>query len=204
MQVTDNQGSTSTDEVDVIFSHFSKPNAPKIYAVADHNRVLVSWDASAESSIDSLTGYADFEGYKLYRSIDGGVTWGGNEDKLYDFDGNFVGWIPYAQFDLDLDSDKEHCIYTSGDCDSDDPKRGTSIAGLDPFAPRFSLGVNSGISYAFIDSNVVDGVEYTYTVVAYDIGLAPFEMEYTFDDSMQTYISDTAVSYTHLTLPTKA
>ena len=74
---------------------FQNRSAPKIYAVADHNRVLVSWDASAESSIDSLTGY-DFEGYKLYRSIDGGVTWGGNDDKLYDFDGNFVGWIPYG------------------------------------------------------------------------------------------------------------
>ena len=80
MKVTDNQGASSYDEVDVVFSDFSKPNAPKIYAVADHNRVLVSWDASAESSIDSLTAYADFEGYKLYRSIDGGITWGGNED----------------------------------------------------------------------------------------------------------------------------
>ena len=90
-------------DVASVFGNFSKPNAPKIFAVADHKRVLVSWDASAENSIDSLTGYADFEGYKLYRSIDGGVTWGGNEDKLYDFDGNFIGWIPYAQFDLDYE-----------------------------------------------------------------------------------------------------
>ena len=102
LQVTDSEGAVSVDEVDVVFSDFSAPSAPKIFAVADHNRVLVSWDASAEASIDSLTGYADFEGYKLYRSIDGGVTWGGAEDKLYDFDGNFVGWIPIAQFDLSL------------------------------------------------------------------------------------------------------
>ena len=197
LKVTDNQGASSYDEVDVVFSYFSKPNAPKIYAVADHNRVLVSWDASAESSIDSLTGYADFEGYKLYRSIDGGITWGGNEDKLYDFDGNFVGWIPYAQFDLDSESDKDHCIYTNEDCESDDLRRSTSIAGLDPYAPRFSLGVNSGIEYAFIDSNVVDGIEYTYTVCAYDIGLEPFDMQYVLNDSTQAFTSDTVWALTN-------
>ena len=132
LRVTDSEGAISVDEVDVVFSDFSAPSAPKIFAVADHNRVLVSWDASAEASIDSLTGYADFEGYKLYRSIDGGITWGGAEDKLYDFDGNFVGWIPIAQFDLSSDRDISHCIYTHEDCDSDDPVRNTSIYGLDP------------------------------------------------------------------------
>ena len=197
LKVIDSQGAVSFDEIDVTFSHFSKPNAPKIYAVADHNRVLVSWDASSEASIDSLTGYADFEGYKLYRSIDGGITWGGDEDKLYDFDGNFVGWIPYAQFDLDFESDRDHCIYTNDICNLEDPKRNTSIAGLDPFAPRFSLGVNSGIEYAYIDSNVVDGIEYTYSICAYDIGLEPFQMQYTLDDSTQSYVSDTVWASTN-------
>ena len=197
LKVTDNQGASSYDEVDVVFSYFSKPNAPKIYAVADHNRVLVSWDASAESSIDSLTGYADFEGYKLYRSIDGGITWGGNEDKLYDFDGNFVGWEPYAQFDLDFESDKNFCIYTNDICGPQDPKRNTSIAGLDPFSPRFSLGINSGIEYAYIDSSVVDGIEYTYTICAYDMGLEPFQIQYTLDDSSQSYVSDTVWASTN-------
>ena len=191
LQVTDSEGAVSVDEVDVVFSGFSAPSAPKIFAVADHNRVLVSWDASAEASIDSLTGYADFEGYKLYRSIDGGITWGGAEDKLYDFDGNFVGWIPIAQFDLSNERDISHCIYTHEDCESDDPVRNTSIYGLDPLAPRFSLGYNSGIEYSYIDSNVVDGIEYTYTICAYDIGLEPFFIDYTLDDSTSTYTSDT-------------
>ena len=197
LQVTDSEGAVSVDNVDVIFSDFSAPTAPEIFAVADHNRVLVSWDASSEASIDSLTGYADFEGYKLYRSIDGGYTWGGAEDKLYDFDGNFVGWIPYAQFDLSSEKDISHCIYTHEDCESDDPKRNTSIYGLDPLAPRFSLGFNSGIEYSFIDSNVVDGIEYTYSVCAYDIGLEPFSIEYTQDDSGSTYTADTVWAYTN-------
>jgi len=197
LQVTDSEGAVSIDHVDVIFSDFSAPNAPKIFAVADHNRVLVSWDASAEASIDSLTGYADFEGYKLYRSTDGGITWGGNEDKLFDFDGNFIGWIPYAQFDLSSEMDINHCIYTNEGCDADALIRNTSIYGLDPLAPRFSLGVNSGIEYSFIDSNVVDGIEYTYTVCAYDIGLEPFSIDYILDDSTLTYTSDTVWAETN-------
>ena len=57
---------------------FLLPESPKVYAVASHGQVLVSWDASSEASYDSLSGgYSDFEGYKLYRSIDGGLTWGG-------------------------------------------------------------------------------------------------------------------------------
>ena len=176
LKVMDAELDISTDSVEVIFSTFSSPESPGIYAVADHGRVLVSWEASSESSVDSLTGYADFEGYKLYRSIDNGETWGGDNDKLYDFNGKFVGWSPYAQFDLSYEADRDHCIYESDDCESD-LFRDVSISGLDPLAPRFSLGNNSGIEYSYIDSNVTDGVRYSYTVTAYDIGFKPFDLE---------------------------
>ena len=197
LRVTDNGGATAEDYVEVIFSDFSAPRSPQVFAVADHNRILVSWDASSEASIDSLTGYADFEGYKLYRSTDSGTTWGGAEDKLYDFDGNFVGWIPYAQFDLSYDEDVDHCIYTHELCESDDLRRNISIYGLDPLAPRFSFGENSGIQYSFVDSNVVDGVEYTYTVTAYDIGIEPFTVLFTETDSGGVYVADTVWSTTN-------
>ena len=195
--VTDSDGATAEDHVEVIFSDFSAPISPKVFAVADHNRILVSWDASSEASIDSLTGYADFEGYKLYRSTDNGITWGGAEHKLYDFDGNFVGWIPYAQFDLSYDEDVDHCIYTHEQCESDDPRRNISVYGLDPLAPRFSFGENSGIQYSFVDSNVVDGVEYTYTVTAYDIGIEPLTVVFTEIDSGGVYAADTVWSTTN-------
>ena len=64
-----------------------------------------------EQSSDSLTGYFDFEGYRLYRSTDGGKTWGGPDDRLYDFNGKLVGWLPYAQFDFSYQTDFNHCIY---------------------------------------------------------------------------------------------
>ena len=191
LQVMDDKGAMDQDSIEVIFSDFSAPRSPAVFAVADHNRVLVSWDASSEASYDSLTGYSDFEGYKLYRSTDGGITWGSPDDRLYDYDGRFVGWMPYAQYDLDAAADKYHCIYDHEACGPDDPVRGISIYGLDPLAPRFSLGSNSGINYAFIDSNVYDGIEYTYTVTAYDIGLAPFAVSYTEIDTTGIFSSDT-------------
>ena len=191
LEVQDGQGAISYDSIVVTLSDFSPPSSPDVFAVADHNRVLVSWSSDPESSIDSLTGYSDFEGYKLYRSKDGGNTWGGSEDKLYDFDGNFIGWLPYAQFDLSYDEDVSHCIYTSDNCASEDPRRDKSFYGLDPYLPRFSLGDNSGIQYSFVDSNVVDGIEYTYTVTAYDIGLESFGVEFTEDSISGIFTSDT-------------
>ena len=84
LQVMDSENAITADTVEIIFSYFSAPQSPKIYAVASHGQVLVSWDASSEAAYDSLSGYSDFEGYKLYRSIDGGLTWGGEDEKLYD------------------------------------------------------------------------------------------------------------------------
>ena len=191
LQVMDSENAISTDSVDVIFSYFSAPESPNIYAVASHGQVLVSWDATSEAVYDSLTGYSDFEGYKLYRSIDGGVTWGGEDEKLYDFNGEFVGWLPYAQFDYDFSEDFSHCIYDySGDCDVEYTRR-SFVAGLDPYLPRFSLGGDTGLEYSYIDSNVIDGVEYTYTVTAYDMGLPRFEIAFNETDSSGVFTADT-------------
>ena len=45
------------------------------------------------------TGYSDFEGYRLYKSDDGGLTWGGPEDRIYE-NGVQVGWRPEQIFDF--------------------------------------------------------------------------------------------------------
>ena len=194
LKVMDSENAIATDSLEVIYSYFSAPVSPNIYAVASHGQVLVSWDASSEASYDSLTGYSDFEGYKLYRSIDGGETWGTEDDKLYDFNGEFIGYRPYVQFDYSKNEDFNHCIYShDGDCEPEDTRR-AYISGLDPYAPRFTLGYNTGIEYSFVDSNVVDGVEYSYTVTAYDIGLSPFEVVFSEIDTSGIYEADTVWS----------
>ena len=169
---------------------FTPPNNPKVYATVDHQKVYVSWDNSAEYSIDGLTGYCDFEGYRIYKSTDGGKTWGSANDRLYDYNGNFIGWKPFKQFDLSEDEDINHCIFRNDVCEANEA-RGTSIFGPDPLNPRFSLGENSGISYALIDTLVEDGIEYTYSVTAYDIGLRTFSIEYVDDNGDGIFDADT-------------
>lgn len=143
---------------DLNYQGFSPPSAPTLTAVPGDQSVTLYWDDRAESSRDIVTGYADFEGYKLYKSTDGGRSWGDpGRDVIYDNSGVAVGWKPFAQFDLTADEDED--------------RYGREVSGADPLAPWFSLGDNTGLVHSLVDSNVLNGVEYTYAVTAYDIGI---------------------------------
>ena len=172
----------------------STPITPTLYATVDHEQVYLAWNNAAEQSIDSLTGYADFEGYRIYRSTDGGSTWGSADDRLYDHNGQFIGWKPLAQFDLDEDEDEDFCVY-GDDCETNStPTRGEEISGLDPLNTRINLGDNTGLTHSYVDSNVIDGMEYTYIITAYDMGLRTYDVEYTDDDGDGIFTADTSWS----------
>ena len=180
------------------YQGFTPPNRPNVYAENEPGKIKLYWDNISEQSKDIVTGYADFEGYKIYKSLDGGETWGSSQDKIYNSDGIFVGWRPYAQFDLSKEDDSLHCVFSNDHLDCiDDYKRqrGHSISGPDPYFPWFSLGEDTGFdnillsqpkvidnieyTYQFIDENIIDGFEYTYSVVAYDMGVEPpFKTKY--------------------------
>jgi len=120
------------------------PVSPSVQAFPGDKRTTIVWDGSAsENSRDLLTGLMDFEGYRIYRSQDRGRSWGTSVTDVF---GNPVGFVPIAQFDLDND-----------------------ISGMDPNS-NFYLGNNTGLRHTFIDSTVLNGVEYWYTVTAYDRG----------------------------------
>ncbi len=172
----------------------SAPLQPKVLVAAEHGRVHIFWDEVAESSIDSLTGYADFEGYRIYRSLDGGITWGTEEDSIFSWgdDKEFLGWRPIAQFDLTFEEDSTRCLFKIEDCGANDTLRGIDVSGFDPNQPEIFLGNNSGIQYTYIDEGVTDGIEYTYAVTAYDMGLQTFAVEYVEDNGV--FIADTVWS----------
>ena len=190
------------------YQGYTPPAKPNVHAVADHEKVTLYWNNSAEFSNDIVTGYADFEGYKIYKSIDGGSTWGTPDKKLYDQNDIFVGWQPLAQFDLDAVNDSIRCIYENDEC-GDGYNRGRSIFGPDPHAPWNSLGSNTGFDaidtnvtingkdyqYYFVDRDVKDGLKYTYAVTAYDMGVDPdFTITWQPDGS-GGFIADTVWSY---------
>lgn len=72
--------------------NLAKPPArPNLFSSAGDFKANLYWDDIAEQSFDQLAGY-DFEGYRLYKSKDKGITW----QKIADFDlinsaGNNVG-----------------------------------------------------------------------------------------------------------------
>ncbi|MEI7811575.1 MAG: hypothetical protein WCJ01_04015 [Ignavibacteria bacterium] len=125
------------------FQGSGAPKTPKVTASPDDKKVLLSWDADAENSVDVMTGKNDFEGYKIYRSDNQGKTWG---IPVTDASGSIVGYKPLKIFDL-IDG----------------------VKGQDPVFNQ-SLGEDTGLKHNYIDSNLVNGVEYWYCVTSYDKG----------------------------------
>jgi len=124
------------------------PPTPTVSAVAGDGKVTLYWDDAAEKAIDLMTGYSDFEGYKIYRSTAPPTSneWG---DKIYDGYGVEVGFVPLAQFDLN-----------------------NTVSGLDKQYPYLNLGNNTGIVHMYVDDNVQNGKTYWYSVTAYDRGVS--------------------------------
>lgn len=116
---------------------------PSVRAVAGDQEVTLYWDADpSESAVDPLTENNAFQGYRVYRSDDRGLSWG---DPIYDAIGALAGYIPIAQ------------------CDLVDGVTGTSTTN-----PYLHLGDDSGLFHKYTDRNLRNGVEYWYAVCAYD------------------------------------
>ncbi len=123
----------------------SAPPAPRVQAYFGDGFVRLYWTPDpSETTPDPFTGLLDFEGYKIYRSEDGGLTWG---PPIYDPYGNLRGYQPLAVLDL-VDG----------------------IRGIDPANPYQTLGEDAGVAHTFVDSTVINGRRYVYAVTAFDRG----------------------------------
>ena len=145
---------------------------PNVSAEPGKGMVKLSWDSAAKYYKDVVTGYSDFEGYKIYRSSDGGQTWGGPEDKVFNQAGDHVGWQPLSMGcfnnpdDLDQSiqcnySDLASCNYDSDGSIRDTNEDGNSdcywrYAQFDLSAEEDSLFCVKGL-----DNNVI-GSDKTY------------------------------------------
>ena len=147
-------------------SNMTAPDVPELKAVALDGVIFLTWDKVAEESIDAKTGYADFEGYRLYKSIDGGQTWG----QPIPVDGQIAGYQPIFQTDLTEQQDTTRCVYSNNYTNCIE-ERDVEISGPDPVAPHFNLGNNSFLEHSYTDTDVINGVEYTYAITAYDMGV---------------------------------
>ena len=105
------QGYTSPDNP-VLTATIGEENVDQDWYDGQHHCINLSWDDSAESSTDVVTGYSDFEGYNIYRSEDGGQTWGDPSTDLYDVN-DPDSWLPYKTFHLTENQDMNHCTFAN-------------------------------------------------------------------------------------------
>jgi len=135
------------------------PPPPIVEAFPGDRKVTLVWGTDSEKD-------PQFEGYKIYRSADGGKTWGNNSFK--DFFGG-IHYIPLAQYDLEdgitgnYRSLPEYAWFFLGN-DKWVPNR--KVVEVDSFQ-YFNVGDTVNI---FIDRDVINGMNYLYYVAAYDSG----------------------------------
>ncbi len=136
------------------------PPAPKVEAIPDNGKIKIVWSNNSERD-------PQFEGYKIYRSSDGGVTWG--DESFNDFDGG-THYIPLKQFDLEdgitgyYKTIPRYAWYYLGD---DDWSQQRVVVQPGDNYKLFSPGDTVNI---FTDNNVINGLKYRYYVAAYDSG----------------------------------
>jgi hypothetical protein len=138
------------------FQFTKAPDPPEVTAVPGDKKITLYWNDRAELSFDPTLGF-DFEGYKIYRSDDNGLTWG---DPITNNKGVLIGFHPIAQIDLN-----------------------NEIKGNFPLAVdgvQYYLGDNTGINRIWSDTTVINGKKYLYAVSAYDrgsdtLGIVPAE-----------------------------
>ena len=124
------------------------PPEPIVQAEAADGMVTLYWGRESETA-------PDFEGYRIYKSKDGGATWG--DRTVTDPTGTVVGYVPIAQFDK-ID--------------------GIVGPSTDPDATWLDFGDDSGMpdttetgQYFLIDTDVINGLNYRYYIAAYNTGL---------------------------------
>jgi hypothetical protein len=73
---------TAQNTVDAGFNLPKPPERPKLFGYAGDRQAMLYWDDRSETKADVSSGEYDFEGYRIYRSNDKGITW----KKIADFD----------------------------------------------------------------------------------------------------------------------
>jgi hypothetical protein len=135
------------------------PKAPKLEVIPGDGRTTLLWNIESERD-------PEFEGYKIYRSQDDGVTWG--SETFTDFAGT-VRYIPMEQYDIvdgitgNYRTLPEYAWYNLG------TDRGLPVARVVE-ADTLQIFKRGDSVRVFVDDGVTNGLRYRYYVAAYDSG----------------------------------
>ena len=177
------------------------PFEPHLIAEIESGLVTLRWGTISENdSLNLRFGRQPFEGYKILRSRDGGVTWG--DLPITDENGTIVDYVPLAQYDLVNGVTGSSLLLPTLNLGSDSGLEGI-FAPVDSLNEVFinELGGNytDTLRYIFIDDEVVDGFTYKYAVLAYGAGdevLQPLQNARTSGTNIATVIPHGAIAET--------
>ena len=153
------------------------PLEPLLRAEVGSRQVKLIWDdRSEDDSLNAALKRQPFEGYKLYRSVNEGQTWG--DQIITDENGTIVDYVPFKAWDLDngiKGPSREIPNFNLGSDTGLDEiievvDRDTTILeivnGDTVFFGHFLAGDTTG-RRIFIDNNVTNGFKYRYALIAY-------------------------------------
>lgn len=163
---------------DAGFLAATAPDAPELTVNQGEGQITLSWDNSAESSVDPLTGEQDFEGYRLYKSRRtddaGNRVW----VKLADYDQvNAIGANTGIQYQfVDTDIIPGYGYYYA-------------VTAYDRGAPDEGLGIlessrraASSFEFVIASGTVASTVDDIYVYPNPFIGSAAWDHEFTYDE----------------------
>jgi len=148
------------------------PIAPRVGSIIESGKITLQWGSVSENdSLNTLLGRQKFEGYKIYKSSDGGKSWG--KLPITDENGTIKDYVPIAQFDLEngiKGASPINPFYMRGnDTGLED------LLSLDSFTKEIFLDdlnqvITDTVIYEYVDNDVINGFTYKYAVVAYGAG----------------------------------
>ncbi len=121
------------------------PSSPRLRVELEEGRAVLYWDASAEDSVDPVTGRSDFEGYRIYRSDPGD-----------DLEGNILG---QAGLIAQYDTQGNKVGFNNGF---------GAVRLADPVT--FDDEPGTSYEYRFEANGLLDGWQYAFAVTAFDAG----------------------------------
>ncbi len=148
------------------------PFAPWIIPLVESGRITLKWGTLSENdSLNILVGRQPFEGFKIYRSGDGGITWGSLP--ITDENGTVVDYVPTAQYDLNNGITGPSPILPTFNRGSDtglDEITASTDSLWEVYIPELGKTVQDTIRYKYVDESVINGFSYRYAVIAYGAG----------------------------------
>lgn len=148
------------------------PFEPRLVAKVESGKITLRWGTLSENdSLNSLLGRQPFEGYKIFRSDDGGKTWG--ELPITDENGTVIDYVPAAQYDLvngiTGPSPISPWFYRGSDTGLEDIMAPTDSV-HEVYLRELGKTILDTLRYVYVDESVLNGFTYRYAVIAYGAG----------------------------------